>query len=135
MAHTPLGKLIVLNREIEGALFPWASAPAWNQRRDGVRVGPSVRRSGAHRSGANRPSFARWTSIERNWDLLEQLEAFASERGHTVTDLAIAWLVSRPYISTIIAGADVAPHVEANLQAAEWKLSPEELAELDHITQ
>ena len=51
-----------------------------------------------------------------------------------MTELAIAWLFNRPYISTIIAGADVATHVEANLRAAGWKLSPEELAELDRIT-
>jgi aryl-alcohol dehydrogenase-like predicted oxidoreductase len=85
--------------------------------------------------GANRPTFARWTSIERNWDLLEQLEAFAKERDHTVTELAIAWLVSHAFISTIIAGADVPAHVDANIRAAEWKLSSEELAELDRITQ
>jgi aryl-alcohol dehydrogenase-like predicted oxidoreductase len=131
----------LLNREIERSIvplceryglgvipyFPLAGGFLTGLYRRGEPLPPGSR-------GANRPSFARWTSIERNWDLLEQLEAFAKERGHTITELAMAWLLSRPIVRTIIAGADVPEHVEANVRAAEWQLTPEDLTELDRIT-
>lgn len=82
--------------------------------------------------GANRPTFARWTT-DRNWDMLEQLHGFAAARGHSVNELAIAWLLSRPVVSTVIAGADRVEHIEANAKAVDWKLTPEDLAEIDRI--
>jgi 1-deoxyxylulose-5-phosphate synthase len=42
--------------------------------------------------------------LETHWDKITKLEQFASERGHKLADLAIAWLLSKPYISTVIAG-------------------------------
>lgn len=83
--------------------------------------------------GAGRITFARWTN-DRNWDLLEKLEPFARERGHSIAELAIAWLVSRPYVSTIIAGADTVEHVEGNVKAGEWRLTDADIDELDRLT-
>jgi len=131
----------LLNREIEHSTvplceryglgiipyFPLAGGFLTGLYRRGEPLPPGSR-------GANRPTFARWTSVERNWDLLEQLEAFARARGHSVAELAMAWLLSRPYVSTVIAGADVVEHVAANVRAAEWRLSPDDLAELDRLT-
>lgn len=68
---------------------------------------------------------------EDNWDKLSKLEDFASERGHTMGELAIAWLLSRPWLSTVIAGARKIEQVSANVAAAEWKLTAEEFAEVD----
>jgi aryl-alcohol dehydrogenase-like predicted oxidoreductase len=83
--------------------------------------------------GANRPTFARWTN-DRNWDLLEKLEEFAASRGHTVSELAVAWLLSRPILATVIPGADTIEHIEGNVSAAEWRLPPEDMAAVDAIT-
>jgi len=69
-----------------------------------------------------------------NWDRLEHLEAFASTRGHTMLELAFSWLVAQPVVSSIIAGATKPEQLEANIKAAGWTLSPEELAEIDTIT-
>ena len=68
-----------------------------------------------------------------NWDKLAKLEAFALERGHTMGELAIAWLLSRPWLATVIAGARKAEQVSANIAAAQWKLTAEETAEVDAI--
>jgi len=68
-----------------------------------------------------------------NWDKLAKLEAFASEHGHTMGELAIAWLLSRPWLSTVIAGARKVEQVSANVASAQWKLTPEEIAEVDAI--
>jgi aryl-alcohol dehydrogenase-like predicted oxidoreductase len=57
---------------------------------------------------------------------VERLRPWASARGHTTTELAIAWLLAHPEVSTVIVGARSATQLEENLNAAEWALSPEE---------
>ena len=71
---------------------------------------------------------------DANWDRLEHLEAFASTRGHTMLELAFSWLAAQPVVSSIIAGATKPQQLDANVKAAGWKLTPEELAEIDAIT-
>ena len=83
-------------------------------------------------SGPN-PAFGRIFS-DANWDKLAKFEAFAAERGHTVSELAIAWLLAKPWISTVIAGARKSEQVSANVAAGEWKLTAEEVAEVDSIS-
>jgi aryl-alcohol dehydrogenase-like predicted oxidoreductase len=68
---------------------------------------------------------------EANWNKLAKWEAFATEHGHTMGELAIAWLLSKPWLSTVIAGARKIEQVSANVAAAEWKLTAEEVAEVE----
>jgi len=68
---------------------------------------------------------------DANFDKLDKLAEFASEHGHSVAELAIAWLVSHPWVSTVIAGVTKTEQVSANLAAANWKLTADEMAELD----
>jgi aryl-alcohol dehydrogenase-like predicted oxidoreductase len=70
---------------------------------------------------------------DENWPRVERLQAFASSRGHTLLELAFSWLASRPCLSSIIAGATRPEQIEQNVAAVNWKLSPEELAEIDAI--
>jgi len=70
---------------------------------------------------------------DENWEKLVKYQSFASERGHTMGELAIAWLLSKPYISTIIAGGRKTEQVSANVSAAEWRLTPEETAEVETL--
>ncbi|HEX3802802.1 MAG TPA: aldo/keto reductase [Solirubrobacteraceae bacterium] len=62
---------------------------------------------------------------------VEQLEAFAQDRGHTLVELAIAALTAQPAIASVIAGATSAEQVAANAAAASWELGRDEL-ELVH---
>jgi aryl-alcohol dehydrogenase-like predicted oxidoreductase len=71
---------------------------------------------------------------ERNWRIVEALDAFVVRRGHTLLELAMSWLASRPYIPSIIAGATRSEQVEQNIAAVGWTLSPADLAEIDRIT-
>ncbi len=65
---------------------------------------------------------------ERNFDMLDRLSAFAEERGHTILDLAFAWLLSQPVITSVIAGATTADQVTGNVQAAkDWRLTPADM--------
>ena len=80
------------------------------------------------------PSRAGRFASDRNFDRVEQLEAFAKERGHTILELAISWLVAQPVVASVIAGAMSPEQVRTNADAAKWKLLPEDLAEVDRIT-
>jgi aryl-alcohol dehydrogenase-like predicted oxidoreductase len=71
---------------------------------------------------------------EESYRKLAKLEAFATGRGHTVGELAIAWLLAKPWVSTIIAGARSVEQVKSNLGAVGRKLTPEEVTELDAIS-
>src|SRR6266567_5087636 len=70
----------------------------------------------------------------RNEDIVEKLQAFAQARGHTLLELAFSWLLSRPQVSSVIAGATRVEQVEQNVKAISWVLSAEEIAEIDEIT-
>lgn len=61
------------------------------------------------------------------------LESFARERGHRVEELAIAWLLAKPWVSTVIAGATKADQVTANVNAGQWKLAPEDVTQIDAL--
>ena len=71
---------------------------------------------------------------EDNFQTLGKLEEFAEARAHTVLDLAIGWLASQPHVGSVIAGATKPEQLEQNAKAVEWKLSADELAEVDRIT-
>jgi aryl-alcohol dehydrogenase-like predicted oxidoreductase len=64
---------------------------------------------------------------EANWDRVEALTAFAQERGHSLLELAFAWLLAQPVVASVIAGATKPEQVRANVAAAAWQLSAEEL--------
>ena len=75
----------------------------------------------------------KWLKDE-NWDVLEGLQAFCAPRGRTMLELAFSWLAAQPVVSSIIAGATKPEQLESNIKAAGWKLTAEELAEIDAIT-
>lgn len=67
---------------------------------------------------------------DENFDKLARWSAFASERGHTVGELAIAWLLAHPAVCSVIAGVTTPDQLSANAAAAEWPLSMDEVASL-----
>ena len=66
-----------------------------------------------------------------NWPIVERMEDFATQRGHTLLELAFSWLAAQPVVSSIIAGATKPEQVEANVRAVGWTLSGEELSSLE----
>ena len=62
-----------------------------------------------------------------NFERLGRLTAFAAERGHSLVELAIGWLLSRPEISSVIAGASSAEQVRSNVDSSGWRLTPAEM--------
>ena len=68
-----------------------------------------------------------------NMQILDQLTEFARRWGHTLADLAIAWLLAEPAVASVMTGASKVEHIVANARAASWKLSQEEVAEVRRI--
>jgi len=62
----------------------------------------------------------------KNFDRVEALERWATDHGHSLLDLAFAWLLARGTVASVIAGATKPEQVRANASAANWKLSASE---------
>ncbi len=127
----------IMNREIEAELLPFCEAY-------GVGILPYFPLAngfltGKYRRGQPPPAGTRLADGDRgiftdaNFDLLEGLEAFCAERGHSVLELAFAWLLAKPAVSSVIAGATRAEQIVANAKSAAWTLSPDEVAEVNRI--
>ena len=71
---------------------------------------------------------------DENFDILDALTAYATARGHTLLELALAWVAATPGVASVIAGATTAHQVRENARAATWTLTLEEKAEVDHLT-
>ena len=99
--------------------------------------------TGKYRRNAPMPADARLTKTERlasrylterNWAISEKLIDFAEARGPTALELAFSWLLAQAPVTSVIAGATRPEQLEQNVKAGDWKLSAEELAEIDKIT-
>jgi aryl-alcohol dehydrogenase-like predicted oxidoreductase len=70
---------------------------------------------------------------DRNFAVVEALGEWAAERGHSLLDLAFAWLASKDVVASVIAGATSVDQVHANAAAGTWALTPQEVAEVDAV--
>ncbi len=68
-----------------------------------------------------------------NFDAVDALAGWAAERGHSLLELAFAWLIAKPGVGSVIAGATKPEQVAANAAAGAWRLSPAEVAEVDAL--
>ncbi len=97
--------------------------------------------TGKYRQGKPSPAGSRGETSEyvqrymtpENYAKLEQLTAWASAREHSIGDLAHAWLMAQPQVSSVISGATRVEHVQANAKAGEWNLTAEELSAVNAI--
>jgi aryl-alcohol dehydrogenase-like predicted oxidoreductase len=99
--------------------------------------------TGKYEKGKDAPAGTRFARMgrfgerymtEENWAIVGKLEDFAKSRGHTILELAFSWLVARPTLASVIAGATRPEQIDQNVKAAAWKLSADEIAEVDRIT-
>lgn len=99
--------------------------------------------TGKYKQDAPLPAGSRFTKMpdqankyltQSNWAIVRELTQFCAERGRTLLDLAFSWLLSKPVVSSVIAGATRPEQIEQNVRAAEWVLSPEDQNQIDRIT-
>jgi aryl-alcohol dehydrogenase-like predicted oxidoreductase len=96
--------------------------------------------TGKYRKGQPAPEGSRLQSgrggsllTDRNLTVVEELIEFSESRGHTILELVVSWLLERPVVASVIAGATSPEQVESNVAAAGWRLTDAELAEIDAI--
>jgi aryl-alcohol dehydrogenase-like predicted oxidoreductase len=96
--------------------------------------------TGKYRLGKEAPAGSRlatgWNDNllnEENLQKVEELAAFAESRGHTILELAFSWLLSRPMVASVIAGATTPEQVRANAKAGDWDISEADLEEINRI--
>jgi aryl-alcohol dehydrogenase-like predicted oxidoreductase len=105
--------------------FPLASGLLTGKYRRGEAFAPGTRLATF--------SFAQGMATEENFAKIEALQSFAEQRGHSLLELAVSWLAATPCVSSVIAGATTPEQVRTNATAASWKLSAEDLAEINRL--
>lgn len=108
--------------------FPLAAGVLTGKYREGQPAPAGTR-------GAQSERFLQRFATARNLAVVRRLESWARERGHTITELAIAWLAAQPTVATVITGATRPDQVRENAKGAEWTLTPAEAAEIAALTE
>jgi aryl-alcohol dehydrogenase-like predicted oxidoreductase len=97
--------------------------------------------TGKYRKGEPFPEGTRFAAMsyfgssatDENFAYVDSLSAFAEERGHSVAELAIAWLAAQEGVASVIAGATSPEQVKANAAAADWVLSAADLEKVPRL--
>ncbi|MGW1678252.1 aldo/keto reductase [Saccharopolyspora sp. NPDC002376] len=127
----------LLSREVEQSIVPAA-------RDNGLGVVPyfplaSGMLTGKYRRGSSFPAGSRFDAMsyfadrfvnDESFDRVEALTAFAEERGHSILELAVAWLAAQDGVASVITGATTPDQVRANAAAANWTLTSADLTAL-----
>jgi aryl-alcohol dehydrogenase-like predicted oxidoreductase len=78
--------------------------------------------------------MASWPPLsDERLTTVERLSEFAAERGHSLLELAVSWLVVQPLVGSVITGVTKAEQAVANAGAADWELTAEDLTAVEAI--
>ncbi len=136
----------LLVREVEWEIVPACQSTGlgllpWSPLGGGWLTGKyqrDVRPSGATRLGENPgrgvEAYDRRRQSERTWEVIDRVQRIASDRGVSMGQVALAWLVTRPAVSAVILGARTVSQLEDNLGAAHLRLDGDEIAALDQVS-
>ena len=141
--QTPLIALQVeyslLERTVEGELLPLAEefglgVTPWGPLKAGILSGKYTRENLAEEK-PGRGELMKSRISERAFTVLDLLQEIAASNDTTVARVALAWLRSRPTVSSIIIGARTLEQLEENLASLEVELPDDDIAALDELTQ
>jgi aryl-alcohol dehydrogenase-like predicted oxidoreductase len=136
----------LVERAIEREHVPMAQALGmavvpWSPLASGFLAGKYQRGAGADGTGAGRlqvtknsgnPGFAKFT--EKNWAILEVCKAVAGELDRPPAEVALAWVIGQPGVTSTLIGATQPAQLEANLKALELALPGPARARLDQVS-
>ena len=129
----------LLGRDLEHEVVPFAEDAgvgimAWSPLGGGFLSGKYTRDdpggSGGRLTGFDLIPFDR----ERGYDLVERLRTVGARHDASVAQVALAWLLTRPFVSSVLVGASRPAQLDDNLGAARVRLAPEETREIDELT-
>lgn len=129
----------LFNREIEAAILPYCQEHdigvlAYGPLAHGLLTGAMGPETSFAEDDWRRvsPSLTGET-FQRNLEIVERLEQFATERGYAVSQLAIAWTLAHPAVHVAIVGSRQRKHIEESLGAVEITLSDQDRGEIEQI--
>ncbi len=128
----------LLDRSIEQEIAPCCSSYGlsivpWGPLASGFLTGKYERSEQTPGRFAPGPGIYGDVYTQANFDKLSKLEAFAKEHGHGMGELAVAWLLSHPWLGSVITGATKPEQVASNASAGDWRLTAAEAAEVNKI--
>ena len=129
----------LVGRDLEHELVPFAvdagvGITVWSPLAGGFLAGKYTRQDPTGAGGRLNDFDLIPFDREKGYDLIEVLKQMAAAHGATPAQLAIAWLLSRRYVSSVLIGASRASQLDDNLKAAGVSLSESDQARLDEIT-
>jgi aryl-alcohol dehydrogenase-like predicted oxidoreductase len=132
----------LVGRDYEGELMPLGldqgvGALVWSPLGWGRLTG-KIRRGAPLPQGSRLHETAQWgppVDDERLYRVVDALDAVAAETGKSVPQIAIAWLLTRPTVSSVIIGARNEAQLRDNLGAIGWSLSEAQIAILDKASE
>jgi aryl-alcohol dehydrogenase-like predicted oxidoreductase len=131
----------LVGRDYEGELMPLGldqgvGALVWSPLGWGRLTG-KIRRGQALPEGSRLHETAQWgppVDDERLYRVVDALDTVAAETGRSVAQIAIAWLLTRPTVSSVIIGARSEAQLRDNLGAVGWSLSPKQIGTLNEAS-
>jgi aryl-alcohol dehydrogenase-like predicted oxidoreductase len=127
-------------RELEHELLPLArdqgvGVLVWSPLAQGFLTGKQ-RRGQAVPETSRRAALGDPGTIDKDqgFDVVDALDDIAKQRGVTIPQVALNWLLRRPGVTSVIIGARDPDQLSDNLAAATWELSADEVDRLDQVS-
>ena len=108
--------------------FPLASGFLTGKYQRGKPFPEGTRAADFVKDGREVPYASDW-----HFDRIEALQTWSKERGRGLNELAQAWLLAKPQVASVISGATKLDQLVSNAKAADWKLSAEDVQEINKI--
>ncbi|HEX6746349.1 MAG TPA: aldo/keto reductase [Longimicrobium sp.] len=120
-------EMIPLCRAEDVAVIPWS--PLARGLLAGGRASLDDRQSTA-RAASDAYGHGLYTD-PNDWEIVEAVRGVAAERGITMAEVSLAWLLSKPYVTAPIVGATKLPHLDAAIRTVDVRLTEDEIARLE----
>jgi aryl-alcohol dehydrogenase-like predicted oxidoreductase len=129
----------IAGRDIEREIIPLLEAEktgllVWSPLAGGLLSGKFSRENqkpaGSRRSEFDFPIVDK----ERTWKILDVMAPIAKAHGCTAARVSLAWLLSKPIVTSVIIGAKRFDQLQDNLDAADLQLTPDEIKQLDDVS-
>ena len=126
-------------RELEREIVPMLldqkiGLLVWSPLAGGFLTGKFTR-SGVTDEAARRNKFNfPAVNLDRGYDIVDAMQEIATRRKATVAQIALAWLLHQPSVTSVIIGAKTAAQLKDNLGSVDVKLDADELKKLDEVS-
>ncbi|CAG8741917.1 3506_t:CDS:10, partial [Cetraspora pellucida] len=116
--------------ELDVGIIPWGCMA------EGFLTGKYTKESDTSlgKLGGRSYSITKSASLERNWEILDEVKTIASEIDKSPAQVVLNWISQKPGITSPLLGVKTKAQLEENLKALEFKLTPEQMARLDTVS-